>query len=178
MKLCKLPWDSLYHIRRVPGISMAFRDIVPKRTGELGGQPGAPWGIREAFQAAGLPLSSHVDETSKIVPSPFSSSYFFSMFVRGEWFLLKYLVLLNLVINLMLQKDVLSTSVLHRIGAVHHLTLRSVQRCSTYLDFIRTTLYLRMFCSSCSSVPLASNPQRLCLFLLCGRMVLDAHTAH
>lgn len=126
MELCKLPWHSLYHIRRVPGISMAFRDIVPKRTGELGGQPGAPWGTREASQAAGLPLSSHVDETSEIGPSPFSSYFFFSMFVRGEWFLLKYLVLLNPVINLMLQKDVLSTFVLHRIGAVHHLTLRSV----------------------------------------------------
>ena len=35
------------HIRRVSGISVAFRSILSRVSAELGGQPGGPWGQEE-----------------------------------------------------------------------------------------------------------------------------------
>lgn len=117
MEVCKLLWHSLHgiHIRRVPGISMAFRSIIPTIPSELGGWTGGPYGTREGTPlAVGPPFGPHLGETSEaglFFLGPFSSSLllFSSMFVGGRQFLLRYLFLPNLVINLMLQIDVLDT---------------------------------------------------------------------
>lgn len=117
MEVCKLLWHSLHgiHIRRVPSISVAFRSIIPTIPSELGGWPGSLWGTREgAPLAVGPPFGPHLDETSEaelFVLGPFSSSLLIlsSMFVGGRQFLLRYLFLPNLVINLVLQIDVLDT---------------------------------------------------------------------
>lgn len=109
MEVCKLLWCSaLIHIDKVPGISVTFKNMVYKILGELGGQPGAPWRTKgEPILAAGPPLDPHLGETSEtelcfLRPLFPPLLFFSSMFVGRGRFLLKYLVLLNLVINLML----------------------------------------------------------------------------
>lgn len=108
-EVCKLLWCSApIHSKRVPGISVAFKNMVPKIPGELGGQPGGPWRTKEeAILVAGPPLGPHLGETSEtelcfLRPLSLPLLFFSSMFGRRGRFLLKYLVLLNLVINLML----------------------------------------------------------------------------
>lgn len=109
MKVCKLLWCSApIHIKRVPGISVAFKNMVLKIPAELGGQPGAPSRTKgEAILAAGPPLGPYLGKTSEtelcfLRPLSPPLLFFTSMFVGRRRFLLKYLVLLNLVINLML----------------------------------------------------------------------------
>lgn len=93
-------------IRKAPGTSRALRSILSKILAQLGGQPGAPWGSKGGRRAlaVGPALGLHLNETSEnglFFPGPFSLALllFFSHFWRV---LLKYLVLSNLVINLML----------------------------------------------------------------------------
>lgn len=88
---------------------MAFRSIVPKIPGELGEWPGAPQGIRrEAALGAGPLLRPERGETSE------TGLFFLGPFYPPllSRFLLKYLVLPNLAINMMLHKDVSGTLVL------------------------------------------------------------------
>lgn len=53
----RLPQRSLHRLQDGTRMSVAFRSIVPKIPGELGGRPGAPWGIRgQVALTAGPPL--------------------------------------------------------------------------------------------------------------------------
>lgn len=110
-------------------ISVAFRSIVPKIPGEFGGQEERP------------PL--HCRTTPQLRPriifswSPsacFCSSFLPCLWGRG-WFVLKYWLLPNLVINWVLQKDGLDTLFyilpLQNWGCASS-SLRSVLWCSTW----------------------------------------------
>lgn len=93
--------------RKVSGTSTAFRSILSKILALLGGRSGALWGSKgEAVLTVGPPLGLHLNETSEngllfpgaLLPGP---AIVFSHF---GVILLKYSVLPNLVINLMLQE--------------------------------------------------------------------------
>lgn len=103
---------------------MAIISIVSKISGELRGQPGAP-GEQESTLAAGSSLGPHLDKTSEnglFFLEFFSTTWgedsqgfsvFYSLFVREGTVLVKYVVLPDLVKNLMLQKDIITDTVLH-----------------------------------------------------------------
>ena len=65
------------HIRRVSGISVAFRSILSRVSAELGGQPGGPWeSRREPALSAGPLLSPHLMKLQRLdcfTPAPLPS---------------------------------------------------------------------------------------------------------
>lgn len=95
----KLPQRSLHRLQDGTCVSVAFRSIVTKIPGELGGRLGAPWGTRgQAALTAGPPFAppspGETSETGLLflgpLPPPLLVS---SRFVGCGQFLLKYWVL-------------------------------------------------------------------------------------
>lgn len=131
MELCQLPWHSLSHIRRVPGIPMAFRDTVIKRTGDLedsleppGGQAGLP--KLQVYHLAPMWMKLQRLDCFSWGPSPLSYSFFPHVCERR--------MILVTVFDSSKPCNKLDTSercneyfCFSQNWAVHHLTLRSVQ---------------------------------------------------
>lgn len=94
------------------------QSLRPEIAAELGGQLHPPGGQQERPRSC-RPTAPHLGETAETglfllgYFSPPLVFFFFSFQVcRKGWFLLKYLVLPSLVVNLMLQKDALDALIL------------------------------------------------------------------
>lgn len=120
--VCKLLQHSLYksHIRRVPGISVAFGSIVPQTPGELGRQCEPSRRQQERLSSlqqvhrlapTWVKLQRLACFSGALLLSP--ALLFFHVCVWGAVLIQVLGSFPNLVINLMLQKDVLDTLVLH-----------------------------------------------------------------
>lgn len=164
---CTLPWRSLHgiHVRMVSGIAVAFRSIVPKTHGELGGHL-EPLGDKRRGRPCCRstpppPPGRHLRDWSDCPGALLPPLLFFSSMFRPWGFLLKYLVLPNLVINLVLQNDLLGSLVLHPLCTEFELCVLQFEQwvVTSCLGFIRIVLHLCMFRSSRPSVSLALNPQ-------------------